>query len=275
MTPPLIYFSVFFSSFSGYSKKADGVDVMPEKSTPRSPFHVYKQTRMLLFTMVFLAQDTLMVNDRNETVCWLTLLPVFVYMEALLSVMTYKGMTLPGFILFRDETFRMLRAIVNAPGNIRTLDSGLLEVSKSTDVIMRQFNITHPLITTSEYGSVAANEGENSTDSSMFGGHQTKQLQEKLAYLEKDLSDKNKHINHLMGRRLLQRKLNDVLRRLDESTGAGSHPTVNRPNWGRDSAENSRRARDRSHSREPRERPRVRSRSGPRVTLSYESTKQW
>jgi len=169
-------------SFSSYSKKAEGgVEVMPGKSTPRSPFHVYKQTRMLLFTMVLLVQDTLIVNDRHETVCWLTLLPVFVYMEALLSVMTYKGMTLSGFILFRDETFRMIRTIVNAPDNVRTLDSALLEVSKSTDLIMRQFNITQALIPTIDYGSVTANEGENSTDSSLFGGHQSKQLQEKLA----------------------------------------------------------------------------------------------
>lgn len=150
--------------------------------------------------------------------------------------MTYKGMTLPGFILFRDETFRMIRAIVNAPGNLRTLDSALLQVSRSTDVIMRQFNITQALITNSDYGSVAANEGENSTDSSIFGGHQTKVLQEKLARLESDLSDKNKNINQLTGDKAeLQRKLNDALRRLDEYTGGGS--TVKRQNWVRNSGE--------------------------------------
>jgi hypothetical protein len=66
---------------SGYPKKGDGtVDMTPEKCDPRSPFHVYKQTRMLLFTMVLLSQDTHVVKDRGDTVYGLTLLFVFVYM---------------------------------------------------------------------------------------------------------------------------------------------------------------------------------------------------
>jgi hypothetical protein len=93
---------------------------------------------MLLFTMVLLAQDTQVPTARGEMVGWLTLLPVFVYMESLLSAMTYGGMTLKGFIMYRDESFRMIREIVNAAGNVRTLDSALLEVSKSTDSILHQ-----------------------------------------------------------------------------------------------------------------------------------------
>lgn len=131
--------SLYDLSLTGYSKKADGaVDSAPERSTPKTPFHVYKQTRMLLFTMVLLAQDTQVPTARGEMVSWLTLLPVFVHMESLLSAMTYGGMTLKGFIMYRDESFRMIREIVNAAGNVRTLDSALLEVSKSTDSILHQ-----------------------------------------------------------------------------------------------------------------------------------------
>ena len=43
---------------TGYAKKADGtVDDTPERCAPKTLFHVFKQTRMLLCSMVLLVQD--------------------------------------------------------------------------------------------------------------------------------------------------------------------------------------------------------------------------
>ena len=43
---------------TGYPKKTDGtVDDTPERCVPKTLFHVFKQTRMLLCSMVLLVQD--------------------------------------------------------------------------------------------------------------------------------------------------------------------------------------------------------------------------
>ena len=95
---------------TGYAKKADGtVDDTPERCAPKTLVHVFKQTRLLLCTMVLLAQDQQGHTASSETVDWLTLLPIFVSLETLLSTMTHPGMTLKGFILYRDESFHGVR----------------------------------------------------------------------------------------------------------------------------------------------------------------------
>jgi hypothetical protein len=63
-------------------------------------------------TTTLLAQDNQVQTDSGKTVGWSTLLPVFVYMESLIGVMTHPDMTLKGFILYRDESFRMVCEIV-------------------------------------------------------------------------------------------------------------------------------------------------------------------
>jgi len=62
--------------------------------------------------------------------------------------MTYPGMTLKGFILSRDESFRKIRELANVAGSVRTLDSVLLEVTKNADKILH----THQVVLA--FGSV-------------------------------------------------------------------------------------------------------------------------
>jgi len=221
---------------------------------------------LFLFTLVLLAQDTVVVTSTGSTVGWLTLLPVFAYMEALLSIMAHEGMTLKGFVLFRDESFRMIRDLVNVAGSDRTLDSALLEVSKSTDSILRQFRVTQAF----NYGdktkttedrktdpNVEDTSGENSTDTTVFTAPQTKTLQDKIEELEKEDSKKNSVINRLVEeKRDLQRKLTEANRRLADRDGDGLYGK--RP---RESSDETYRSKQRSHSRE-RSRGRSDSRSG-------------
>ena len=88
----------------------------------------------------------------------------------------------------------MIRDLVNVAGSDRTLDSAILEVSKSTDSILRQFRVTQAF----NYGDktkatedrktdpiIEDTSGENSTDSTVFTAHQTKTLQDKIDELEK------------------------------------------------------------------------------------------
>jgi hypothetical protein len=100
-----------------YPKKADGtVEVTPERCVPKTLFHAFKQTRLLFCTMVLLAQDKQGDTDSSETVDWLTLLPVFVSLEALLSTMTHPDMTLTCALwtrLFWRYPSRLIRFFVS------------------------------------------------------------------------------------------------------------------------------------------------------------------
>jgi hypothetical protein len=90
--------------------------------------------------MLLLSQDEFVMTPSGKK-ARLTLVPGFVYMESLLSVMTYPGMTLKGFILFRDESFREIRELPNVADSVRTLDSVLLEVTKNADKILRTHQV--------------------------------------------------------------------------------------------------------------------------------------
>jgi serine/threonine protein kinase len=70
------------------------------------------RTRTVCGTSSYMAPEALSGRQYGRTVDWSTLLPVFVSLEALLSTMTHPGMTLKGFILYRDESFRMVCEIV-------------------------------------------------------------------------------------------------------------------------------------------------------------------
>ena len=248
---------------TGYPKKTDGtIDYTPERRAPKTLFQVFKQTRLFLFTMALLGQNKQVPTASGEVVAWLTLLPVFVYLESLLSAMAHPGMTLKGFIMYRDESFRMLREIVNAVGNVRTLDSALLEVSQLSGAILRQHQVILAFKTNNAAdadGLLSGNDlsGDNSTDSTMFSGHQTKTLQAKVAELEDEVLKKNGIVNRVVEeKRELQQKLTAATRRLSEYEGGGS--ARKRSHETPDDSRHSRR--DRSPSRE-RSRGRSNSRS--------------
>jgi hypothetical protein len=180
-------------------------------------------------------------------------MPVFVYMESLLSVMTYPGMTLKGFILFHDESFLEIRDLANSADSVRTLDSVLLEVTKNSDKILH----THQVVLV--FGSVEKTKGshdfntlpsgeetsgENSTDSSDFVSHQTKTLQDKVVKLQKEVSrlekedfKKNSRINKLL------EENSDLQKRLDKYEEDGGSRKCSRV-----SIEETPARRERSHS---------------------------
>jgi len=136
-----------------YRKKVDGtVDVTPERCALKTMFHVFKQTRLLLCTMVMLAQDKQGHTVSSET----------------------------GALSCTETNHSMVREIVNAVGNVRTLDSVLLEVSKSTDTILRQYQVRKVIKTgdTTDANALPSGNdlsGENSTDSSMWNWNTSRQ----------------------------------------------------------------------------------------------------
>jgi hypothetical protein len=96
----------------------------------------------------------------------------------------------------------MVREIVSTVVNVYTLYSPLLEVSKSTDTILRQYQVRKVIKTgdaTDANALPSGNDlGENSTDSSMFSGHQNKALQVKVDELEETIGKKNGIVNRVV-----------------------------------------------------------------------------
>jgi len=67
-----------------------------------------------------------------------------------------------------------------------------------------------------DLSDVTANEGDDSVDSSVFSGHQTKLLREKVSQFEQDNTvKKNAHINQLLGENT------DLYRKLERYEGGG------------------------------------------------------
>jgi hypothetical protein len=97
----------------------------------------------------------------------------------------------------------MVCEIVNAVCNVLTLDSTLLEVSKSTDTILRQYQVRKTIKTgdATDANTLASGNdlsGENSTDSSMFSGHQNKTRQTKVDEFEEEIVKKNGIVNRVV-----------------------------------------------------------------------------
>jgi hypothetical protein len=88
--------------------------------------------------------------------------------------------------MFLEEIFVLIREIVNENGNVRTLDSALLEVARCSEKILRQYQVTLAFDRGGGLGTRVLTiltlcedvDGENSTDSSVFTGHQTKNSSE-------------------------------------------------------------------------------------------------
>ena len=117
----------------------------------------------------------------------------------------------------------MVCEIVNAVCNVRTLDSALLEVSKSTDTILRQYQVRKTIKTgdaTDANALASGNDlsGENSTDSSMFSGHQNKILQAQVDVFEEEIVKKNGIVNRVVE----EKSESQTNRRLTEYEGGGS-----------------------------------------------------
>jgi hypothetical protein len=89
--------------------------------------------------------------------------------------MTHPDMTLKRALSCTETNHSMVSEIDNTVGNVRTLDSTLLEVSKSTDTILHQYQVRKVIKTgdTTDFNALPSGNdlsGENSTDSSMFSG---------------------------------------------------------------------------------------------------------
>jgi hypothetical protein len=128
-----------------------------------------------------------------------------------------------GALSCTETNHSMVREIVNAVGNVRTLDSVLLEVSKSTDTILRQYQVRKVIKTgdaTDANTLPSGNDlsGENSTDSSMFSGHQNKILQAQVDVFEEEIVKKNGIVNRVVE----EKSESQTNRRLTEYEGGGS-----------------------------------------------------
>ena len=252
------------SSTASASKKAPSVGglVVIKASKPRSINHVYDQTRLLFSTLVILSQDVKMPVEGGalEGKTWVTLLPVFVYMEAFLAAVMYPGMHVDLLLLIRDDSFRHIRKLVNDPSCKRSLDSVLLEVSGRFEEILLGYS-EKSAYPGSGVGKTSANEGifavfeesgnDTSNDGSSFPSHGEGELRTQVATLETQLASRNKAINCLREEKAALAKENasllkenDELRRRVPSLGTGSK-------HGRDDSRGRSQSRGRSHSREP------------------------
>ena len=72
------------ASSSSKAPSSIGALVLVKSSKPKSVNQEYDQTRLLFSTLVILSQDVKMpvVGGVSDGKIWVTLLPVFVYMEA-------------------------------------------------------------------------------------------------------------------------------------------------------------------------------------------------
>ena len=52
--------------FVGYSKKDEEAGDTPERCAPKSPFQVYKHTRLHLFSMLLLSQDEFVMTPSGK-----------------------------------------------------------------------------------------------------------------------------------------------------------------------------------------------------------------
>jgi hypothetical protein len=102
-------------SSSGKTPSSVGGLVLVKTSKPKSVNQVHDQTLFLFSTLVILSQDVKipLVGDTSDSKFWVTLLTVFVYMEAFLRMVMYPGISVELLTLIRDDTFRHIRRLIN------------------------------------------------------------------------------------------------------------------------------------------------------------------
>jgi len=204
--------------------------VLVKTTKPKTVQQVYDNTRMFFSSLVLLSQNVTMPTTGGEAdgKIWVTLLPVFVYMEDFLTTVMYPGMSVDLLILIREDTFRLIRQIINEPLCQRTLDSVLLEVSGRFEEILLGYalKLSYPgsgakaSAKDTIFDVFAESGNETSNDGSSFPGHgdaELSRLRKQIATLEETVTAKNKQINVLREEKTTLRKENEaVLKENDE-----------------------------------------------------------
>ena len=186
---------------------------------------------MFFSSLVLLSQNVTMSTTGGEAdgKVWVTLLPVFVYMDDFLTTVMYPGMSVDLLILIREDSFRIIRKVINDPLCKRTLDSVLLEVSGRFEEILLGYDLKMSLSYPGSGAKTSAKDtifdiftesgNETSNDGSSFPGHgdaELASLRDKNAFLEEKLTSKNKLINVLREEKSTLRKENDAVLKENE-----------------------------------------------------------
>ena len=174
-----------------------GRQVVVETTRSKTVQEVYDNTLLFFSNLVLLSQNVTMPTTGDETdgKVWVTLLPVFVYMEALLTVVMYPGMSVELLILIREDTFLLIRKIINDPLWKSTIDSVILEVSDRFEEILLDYDLkmSYPgsggkanvRVTTFDVFTESGNETSN--DGSSFPSHGDSELHKQIDTLVRPL----------------------------------------------------------------------------------------
>ncbi len=185
-------------------------------------------------------------------------------MEAFLTAVMYPGMSVDLLILIREDSFRIIRKVINDPLCKRTLDSVLLEVSGRFEEILLGYalKMSYPGsgAKTSAKDTIfdvfAESGNETSNDGSSFPSHgdaELASLREKIATLEEKVSAKNKTINVLRGEKSVLQKENDAVLKENEElrrrVNSGGSASASASKRGQDEGRTRSNSRGRSNSR--------------------------
>jgi regulator of replication initiation timing len=197
---------------------------------------------MFFSSLVLLSQNVTMSTTGGEAdgKVWVTLLPVFVYMDDFLTTVMYPGMSVDLLILIREDSFRIIRKVINDPLCKRTLDSVILEVSDRFQEILLGYTLKLSYPGSGAKASAkdtifdvfTESGNETSNDGSSFPSHgdaELSSLRQQIATLEEKVTTKNKLINVLREEKTTLRKENEAvlkeneeLRRRVNSDGSAS-----------------------------------------------------
>lgn len=119
--------------------------------------------------------------------------------------------------MYRDESFRMVCEIINVVvttvDNVLTLDSTLLEVPKSTDTTLHQYQVTQVLKTgESEVIPLMLIHSLQESGNDLSGENSTEEITKKNVVVNRVVEEKRES----------QKKLTEANRHLDEYEGGGS-----------------------------------------------------
>jgi regulator of replication initiation timing len=215
-------------STSSKASSGLGGQVLVKSTRPKTVQQVYDNTRLFFSSLVLLSQNVTMPTTGGEAdgKNWVTLLPVFVYMEAFLTAVMYPGMSVDLLILIREDTFRLIRQIINEPLCPRTLDSVLLEVSGRFEEILLGYalKLSFPdsgaKTSAKDTIDVFAESGnETSNDGSSFpihGDAELSSLRQQITTLEERVTARNKQINVLREEKSNLKKENEAVLKENE-----------------------------------------------------------
>ena len=215
---------------SSSRKTASGLggQVLVKTTKPKTVQHVYDNTRLFFF----------------------------------LTAVMYPGMSVDLLMLIREDTFRLIRQIINEPLCQRTLDSVLLEVSGRFEEILLGYalKLSYPgsgakASTKDTIFDVFAEIGnETSNDGSSFPSHgdaELSSLRQQIATLEEEVTARNKQINVLREEKSNLRKENEAVLKENEELRRRVNSGGSAPKRGQDEgrARSNSRGRSGSNSR--------------------------